>query len=91
MAYSLAWPLIGLVRFVRIAPIAREAGTSRRAMPAFVLALILGSAGEGAGFVLGPGKALVRRRRLEIEKGRHLRRGEASSALTRVLALDEPT
>ncbi|MEA2399827.1 MAG: hypothetical protein QOK00_230, partial [Thermoleophilaceae bacterium] len=90
IAYGFGWPLIPFVRFARLAPVAREAGVSRRAMPAFVLALILASAGEGAGYLLGPGTAPAWRRRCEIEKGRHVRRGEASAALGRVLAVNEP-
>jgi len=89
LAYTVAWPLIPAVRFARLRPVAKEAGVSGRAMPAFVLALILASAGEGAGYLLGPGGAPAWRRRLEIEKGRHVRRGEASAALGRVLALHD--
>jgi hypothetical protein len=90
LGYGFGWPLIPFVRFARLAPIAREAGVSRRAMPAVVLGLILASAGEGAGYLLGPGSAPAWRRRLEIEKGRHVRPGEASAALGRVLAVNEP-
>ena len=89
-AYGLAWPLIAAVRFARLAPIASAAGVSAKAMPAFVLALILASAGEGVGFLFGPSEAPRHRRRLEIEKGHLVRPGEASAALRRVVALDEP-
>jgi hypothetical protein len=90
LAYGLAWPLIPFVRFARLMPIARDAGVSRSSTPAFALALVLASAGEGVGYLLGPGDAPAWRRRLEIEKGRYVRRGEARAALGRVLALDEP-
>jgi hypothetical protein len=90
LAYGLAWPLIAVVRFVRLTPISREAGVSPRAFPAFVLALGVASAGEGWGFLTGPGGAPRYRRRIEIEKGLHIRPGEASAALAQVLALHEP-
>ena len=86
LAYGLAWPLIPVVRFVRLIRLARSADVSGRAVPALVVALTLASAGEGTGYLLGPGGAPAWRRRLEIEKGRHVRTGEATAALERVLA-----
>lgn len=87
LAYALAWPLIPVVRFVRLAPVARAAGVSSRSMPTLVLALVLASAGEAVGFITGPGGALRLRHRVEIEKGHHLKAGEATAALDRVVAL----
>lgn len=91
LAYGLAWPLIPVVRFVRLIPIARAADVRLRAVPAFALALVLASAGEGIGYLFGPGEAPALRHRMEIEKARHVRRGEATAALELVLALHEPS
>lgn len=88
LAYGLAWPLIPVVRFVRLSRIARAADVPARAAPAFVVALVLASAGEAAGYLLGPGGAPAWRRQLEIKKGREVRPGEAVTALERVLALE---
>jgi hypothetical protein len=91
LGYGLGWPLIPVVRFVRLMPIARAVGVPARALPAFALALTLASAGEGIGYLLGPGGAPAVRHRMEIEKARHVRPGEARAALERVLALDGPS
>lgn len=90
LAYALAWPLIAVVRFTRLAPISRAAGVSPRAFPMFILALVVASAGEGWGFLTGPGRAPRYRCRIEIEKGLYIRPGEASAALARVVAQHEP-
>ena len=87
LPYALAWPLIPVVRFARLAPISRAAGVSARSFPTLILGLILASAGEAVGFLAGPGEALRARHRIEIEKGHHIRAGEATAALDRVVGL----
>ena len=88
LGYALAWPLVPLVRIRRLMPVARELAVPARVWPAFVISLVLASAGEGVGYLLGPGNAPTRRHELEISKVRHVREGEAAAALDRVLALE---
>jgi hypothetical protein len=75
--YAAASPLIPLVRFVRIAREFLRPGRRplrlMRMSPALLLGLLLDGAGQGVGYLLGPGNAMARLARYEFNRIDHVR------------------
>jgi hypothetical protein len=80
--YVLGWPLIPVVRLVRIRRFARRAGLDRRLFPWVYPMLILGlgvaSLAEGVGYLAGYGRGLRAVAAMELHRRPLLRAGDPS-------------
>ena len=82
-AYAVASPVIPLVRFARLVPIARRCGKGRRifpsVLPPLLVGLVLDGLGELLGYTLGGGESVARVTGFEYDRDLFMQPSERSA------------